>query len=96
MRAYPTFIVTLDGVEIDRMEGADERRLREMVANGVAAWRSRPAPQRPAGLAAAVGATRVGRALLGAGVEVNRDVAAAVAAALREAALLPRARSSGT
>lgn len=79
VRAFPTFVVLLDGEEIDNMEGADPRRLLEMVANAVTAWRRRA---QPLPRASAVVAAPVGKAVLTAGVETSAEVAAVLARAL--------------
>lgn len=85
VRAFPTFIALLDGVEIDRMEGADARRLQEMVTNAVTAWRRRAQPLPRGALAAAVVASPVGKAVLSAGIEASGEVAAALSRAIAQA-----------
>ena len=42
VRAFPTFVMYLDGKEVDRLEGADPRSLDDMLARGLNAWRKAP------------------------------------------------------
>jgi thioredoxin 1 len=88
VRAFPTFIALLDGVEVDRLEGADPGALQALISKAIAAWQ-RPAKGGAASATAGGGAGAAAAAALAAArrsPELSADVVAVVGARLREIA----------
>jgi thioredoxin 1 len=86
VRAFPTFIALLDGVEVDRLEGADPGALQALISRAITAWQ-RSAKGAAGSAAAAGGAGAAAAAALSAArrsPELSADVVAVVGARLRE------------
>jgi thioredoxin 1 len=86
VRAFPTIISFLDGKELDRLEGADPRRLQEMVENGIAAWKRQPKKGLPGASEAASSRSPIVKAVYSAASsgsnEMNTEAVVAVAKAM--------------
>lgn len=96
VRAFPTLISFLDGKELDRLEGADPRRLEEMVKSGIAALKRTPKKGLPGAAEAATSRSPAVKAVYGAASSGCSEMSGEAVAAVAKAMMLGTGTGTGT